>query len=190
MRSIAGAASTALASGNVALVQLVHLAFAAPIVLNTSTWDLLYSAVTYKGAYGLGSVSAITDKPGEVQGITLELNGGDAARISLALDASDVVQGTVCTIRSAIIETTTYTVVDAPVEWLGYLDTMGISEDGARATVSVTAECKAVDLLRGNLASYSDADQRALYPADISFKYVADQADRPIVWPAREYFFR
>lgn len=189
MRTLTAPVLAALASGSVAIVQLVHLGFAVPIALNLSNWDLTWDGVTYKGAYGLGQISGVTDKPGEVQGITLELFG-DAAIVALALDDSDVVQGTPCTIRTAIIETDTYTVLDAPVEWAGTLDTMSIGEDGTSASIRVTAESRAVDLLRGTPWMYADADQKAINPTDGAFAYVIDQIDKPVVWPSRGYFQR
>lgn len=189
MKALSDPTLAALASGSVAIVQLVHLGFATPIALNTSTWDLTFGGVVYKGAYGLGSISGVTDKPGEVQGITLELFG-DASIVSLALDDSDVVQGTVCTIRTAIIETANYTILDAPVEWVGSLDAMAISEDGQKAVIQVSAESKAVDLLRGSPMFYSDSDQRTVNANDGSFKYIIDQTDKPIVWPTRAFFFK
>lgn len=189
MKTLSAPTLAALSSGSVAIVQLVHLGFATPIALNTSTWDLTFGGTVYKGAYGLGSISGVTDKPGEVQGLTLELFG-DAAIVSLALDDSDVVQGTVCTIRTAIIETANYTILDAPVEWAGTLDTMVISEDGETAVIRVSAESKAVDLLRGSPMFYSDADQRTVNASDGSFRYVVDQIDRLIVWPTRAFFYK
>ena len=188
MKTYSSPVGTALTGSSLAIVQLIHLNFTGSVVaLNTSTWDLVFGGVTYKGAYGLGNISAVTDKPGEIQGLTLELFG-DAAHVSLALDGSDTVQGTACTIRTAIIETDTYTVLDAPVEWLGSLDTMTISEDGQQCTVKVTAESKAVDLLRGTPWQYTDADQRLVSATDASFKYVLDQVDKPIVWPAKSFY--
>lgn len=183
----ASATEDALSSKSVAIVQLVYLGFTTPIALNLSTWDLEWGGVTYKGAYGLGTISEVTDKPGEVHGITLEMFG-DAAIIALALDDSDVVQGTPCVIRTAIIETNSYTVVDAPVEWSGELDTMSVGEDGTQASIRITAESKAVDLLRGTPMLYNDADQRSVDPTDGSMMYIVDQIDKPIVWPSRGYF--
>lgn len=189
MKTFSAPAQAALASGSLAIVQLVHLAFSTPIALNTSTWDLAWAGVTYKGAYGLGTISAVTDKPGEVQGLTLELFA-DSAAVAMALDDADVVQGTVCTIRTAIIETVNYTVLDAPTEWVGTLDTMGIGEDGTSAAIRVSAESRAVDLLRGTPWQYNDADQRLVNPADGSFKFVLDQIDKPVIWPARAYYYQ
>jgi len=189
LRTLSAPTLAALASGSVAIVQMVHLAFSSPIALNLSNWNLTYGGVTYLAANGLGTISTLTDKPGEVQGITFELFA-DASYIALALDAADEVQGTVCTIRTAIIETTNYTVLDAPVEWLGRLDKMAIVEDGNQAGVQVSAESKAVDLMSGNPMFYSDADQRTVNAYDGSFKFVVSQSDKPVVWPAKEFFYQ
>lgn len=193
MRSFAAPVTSALAGGSLAVVQLVHLAFSGgAVALNTSTWDLVWDGVTYKGAYGLGTISAVTDKPGEVQGITLEVFGS-AANVVMALDDADQVQGTLCAIRTAIIDTSSeasITVLDAPIEWLGTLDTMSIGEDGQQCSVRVTAESRAVDLLRGNPWTYSDAEQVAINATDRCFKYIVDQIDKPVVWPAKSFFFQ
>jgi hypothetical protein len=191
MRALSSPVLAALAAGEVALVQLVHLAFSSGVVaLNSSNWNLVWSGVTYQGAYGLGSVSVIDDSAGEVKGISLQLDAGNPSIVALALDDADVVQGAVVTIRTAIIETTNYTILDAPIEWLGRCDTMSIGEDGKQASINVKAESGAVDLLRGNQTTYSDGDQQAAYVGDLAFAYVVSQVDKPIVWPAREYFFK
>ena len=191
MRTLSPAVVAAFASSNVVLVQLIHMAFTTgAIALNTSNWDLEFAGVTYKGAYGLGSVSATVDKPGEVQGLQLDLAGGSAASVSLALDDSDVVQGTLLTIRTAVLDAATYAILDAPIDWIGRLDTMSIVEDGTQAAVRVTAESAAVDLLRGSVKNYTDGDQQQISAGDRAFEYVVDQADKQIVWPAREYFLK
>jgi len=191
MRTLSAPVLAALAGGHAVLVQLVKMDFTSgTVALNTSTWTLVYDGVTYLGAYGLGTISAIVDRPGELQGLRLEMAAGDAARISLALDASDEVQGTVLTIRTAIIDSSSYTILDAPVDWLGTIDTMTIAEDGDKAVISATAESKAVDMLRGNPLTYSDADQQTLYSGDLAFEYVVEQADKPVIWPSREFYFK
>lgn len=191
MRILAAPVLAALASGSAVVVQLVQMAFSTvPVALNMSTWDLVWNSVTYKGAYGLGTISAVVDKPGDVQGITLEMSGGDAARISLALDDSDIVQGTPLTLRTAIMDPATYTILDAPADWVGTLDTMVIVEDGQQASIRVTAESNAVDLLRGTPQFYNDTDQRAINANDGSFRFVVDQIDKPLIWPAKSFFYQ
>lgn len=154
----------------------------------TTTTPLTDLGQIYKGAYGLGSISSVSDKPGEISGISLELAAGSPAIIALALDGADEVQGTVCTIRTAIIDTATYQILDAPIEWSGTLDTMSIGEDGNSAVVSVSAESKAVDLLRGTPSMYVDEEQTLINPTDRAFKYVVDQVDKPLIWPSRGYY--
>ena len=190
MKSLSGVTLTALNSGSIAIVQLLHLNFSTGVVaLNTSTWNFDYGGVTYLGASGLGAISNITDTPGEVEGLTFELFA-DTSHIAQALDESNVVQGTICTVRTAIIETTNYTILDAPVEWVGKLDTMSITEDGDKAIISVSAESKAVDLMSGNSWLYTTEDQLRINPYDTSFAYVVDQVDKPIIWPAKAYFYK
>lgn len=196
MKTLAGGVSDALnpsTTPSVAIVQLIHMAFSSgAVALNTSTWSLVYGGVTYVGAAGLGSISAVTDKPGEVQGITLEIFG-DAANIALALDATDIVQGTVCTIRTAIVDISSesaITVLDAPIEWVGTLDTMSIGEDGQQCSIRVTAESRAVDLLRGTPWMYTPEEQKLVNATDACFGFVVDQIDKPVVWPAKAFFYQ
>ena len=191
MKTLGAPTLSALAGKQVGIVQLVLLDFPSlPLALNMSTWDLTWLGVTYKGAYGLGTISAVQDKPGEIAGITLELAAGDSSVIALALDDADIVQGTPVTIRTAIIDLETYQVLDAPIDWVGSLDTMSIGEDGTQAAIRCTAESKAVDLLRGNPQFYADQDQRAIAPNDASFSFVVDQIDKPLIWPTRAFFYK
>ena len=190
MRTLAAETLTALTQPSVPLVQLVHLAFpGGAVALNSSTWDLVWGGVTYRGAYGLGQIGSIDDAPGEVKGLQFTLAGVAAAWVSVALDDADEWQGVPITIRTAILDAD-YQVVDAPVEWVGTGDTMTLEEDGETCVITATAESSAVDLLRGHPLTWSDADQRSLYPTDRAFEYVASQADQPVVWPAKEFFYR
>jgi hypothetical protein len=191
MKSFSAPTLAALSSPHIALAQMVHFAFPSGVIaLNSSNWDLTWAGVTYKGAYGLGSISTIADQSGEAQGVRLQLDAGSPSRIALALDAASEVPGTLVTILTAIVSTTTYAVLDAPVDWQGRCDTMSITESGDSATVTVSAESRAVDLLRGAPLTYSNADQIVLFPGDRAFEYVLDQSDKPVVWPAKTFFER
>lgn len=78
--------------------------------------------------------------------------------------------------------------LDAALEWQGVIDTMAITEDGSTATVSVSAESAGLDLLRAVPTRYTDIDQQRLYPGDRFFEFVTAQAEKTIVWPAKEFF--
>lgn len=191
MRSVSPAVAAAFASGHVVLATLVKMDFpGGAIALNSSNHTLDWDGVSYLAAAGLGSISPIAAAPGELPGVQLELQNVDASYIALALDDADQVQGSPVTISTAIIDSGSYQVLDVEVDWRGYADKMVISEDGERAGIGMTCESKGVDLLRGNPLTYSDGDQQSLYPGDRVFEYVVAQADQPVVWPQREWFFK
>lgn len=191
MRTITPDAEAALASGQVQLVQLIYLDFGPgqEIALNSSNWNLTWGGITYLGAHGLGTISVIADAPGEIKGLQFTLSGSPSSSIALALDDADIWQGTPITVRTAVLNSL-YKVVDAPIEWIGFGDTMTIDEDGETANISVTAESNAVDLLRGSPQTYSDVDQQTMFPGDKFFEYVAVQSGKPVVWPAKEWFHK
>lgn len=191
MKSLLPAALTAIASGHVAYAVLVKMQFpGVTIALNSSNMDLAWGGDTYLAANGLGEIEPITDRPGELPGVRLTLQKMDSAMIALALDDVDQVQGSPITISTAILDSTTCQIVDVEKEWAGKADTMPIEEDGATAAIALTAESKALDLLRGQVLRYTDADQQQLYPGDRAFEYVVDQSNEAVTWPAREWLFK
>lgn len=190
MRTLSGPVEAVLASGKACIVQLVKFAWpSGASTLNSSNWDIQYGGDTYKGAAGLGATAHVIDKPGELQGLQLEMLGVDDTLMALAEDGASEVQDAPVTIRTAIIDPATGAVLDAPVDWAGYADTMNIVEDGEQSSVALTTESKAVDLLRGNPSTYSDADQQVMYPGDRLFEFVVDQEGKSVVWPAKEWFY-
>lgn len=191
MRSVSAGVTAAFASGEVALATLVKIVFpGATVLLNSSGYDLSHNGDTYLASRGLGRVSPITDRPGELPGLKLELLQVDSANIAAALDESDEVQGSSITISTAVISSTTHQIIDVETDWTGYGDTMSIAEDGETAVIGLSGESKGVDLLRGNPLVYNDADQQSRVPGDRYFEYVVSQSDQPVVWPTREWFFK
>lgn len=191
MRSLAAPVTTAFGATEVLLVAMLKMAFpSGTIALNSSNYHLVWSGVTYQAAAGLGQITPIDDKPAEVTGLTFELLKVDAAYLGLALDDANQVQGTPITLSTAVLDKTTHQIIDVVTDWVGYADTMAISETGDTCVIAVTAESKAVDLLRSNVLLYNDGDQQSLVPGDRYFEYVVSQSDKPIVWPSREFFYK
>lgn len=189
MKTLTSSAVTALGSRVLGLVTLVKLDFpTSAVLLATANFNIVTPSGTYIGANGLGQISPIEDGPGEVKGLSLSLSGVPSEYIAMALDDAAIVQGTPVTISAGIFDGETRTLCDEDVVWSGRLDTMSIEEDGETCTIAATAESTAVDLLRGNAMTYSNADQQAIYPGDRAFEYVVSQSNTPIVWPDRMYF--
>lgn len=190
MRSLSAPTLAALAQPVVPLVQLVRMQFpGGDVAINTSNWPLTWAGVNYAAAAGLGTISPINDSPGEVKGLQFTLSGVSASMVALALDDAAEWQGVPIEIRTAILDAS-FQVVDAPLEWSGLGDTMSIAEDGDTCEITATAESSAVDLLRGHALMYANGDQQSLYPGDRAFEYVADQEGEPVVWPAKEWFYK
>ena len=186
MRALDAAVVTAFESGTAHLVTLVKIVFVGGeiICLNSSNWTISYGGDEYLGAAGLGAISPIEDRPGDLPGIQLELLRVDAEGIAIALDEEDKVQGSLITISTAILGGDPLAVLDVEVDWTGYGDVMSIA--GEKIVLSV--ESKGVDLLRGNPLLYNDADQRSLYSTDRAFQYVNSQSDQNVIWPTKAWF--
>ena len=182
----------AAASGQVGYADLVALEFAGtPVYLNSSNWHITFGGHIYKGAAGLGTISPISDQPGQIAGLSLSMSGTNPGTLSLAMDAADTVKGTPCTLRNALFavaEDGSMVLADAPVLWSGTLDTMSLSLDGTRRTVAATAESKAINLMQSEPWYYSDACQRLIAASDGSFSFLQDQLGKPVVWPNRNWF--
>jgi hypothetical protein len=188
VKTLSGPTIAALSGRELSIVQLVYMEFPGfPIALNSSGMNFTHAGVVYLGAAGLGTINAIEDSPGEIKGLQLTLSGVPTEYLSLALDDASIVQDAPITIRLAILDTNNQ-IIEAPIDWTGRVDTMAIEEDGETCSIGVTAESTAVDLLRGNALTTSNADQQYLYPGDRGFEYVDSQANIPVVWPTKQLF--
>ncbi len=188
MRTLSAPTVAALSQPVLSVAQLVYMRFSSGIVaLNSRNHDIELDGVIYRGAAGLGTISAVDDSPGEVKGLQLQMSGVPSEYIALALDDAAVVQGAQLVIRLAILDDAG-AVIDAPVDWDGYLDTMSIEEDDGKCEITATAESSAVDLLRGNSRTTSNADQQAIYPGDRAMEFIVSQDGVPIVWPNKQYY--
>lgn len=186
MRTLTPSAATALASGAVALVQLVEMLLTNPLRLNSSGWDLTWNGAAWQGSRGIGSIEPIEDSPGELRGLRFEMPGIALSDVALVL--SEPVQGKTVNVWTAIVDASTAQILDASLEWSGRLDTLALAEDGERATVSATAEHIGLDLLRPSGVKFSHQDQQRRYPGDRFFEYLIDQADQQITWPSAQFF--
>lgn len=189
MRTLSSGAVAAINSPILGMAALVRMDFpSVPVLVTSANRDIQATSGLYRGAGALGQISEINDSPGEIKGLQFSLAGVRSEYIALALDDAAIVQGTPVTIRFGLFDGTTGQLVDEPIAWTGTLDTMSIEEDGETCTIAATAESSAVDLLRGSALTYSDADQKALYPGDRAFEYLLSQVNTPVVWPDRQWF--
>ena len=64
----------------------------------------------------------------------------------------------------------------------GYLDQMVIDEQAETSTIAVTIESKLIDLERVRTYNYTSATQKAEYPLDLGFDFVASLQGKTYNW--------
>lgn len=185
MRTLSAPALAALQRSPLPIALLIEMDLTAPLYLNTGGIDLTIGGITYSGTQGLGRVDAVQESPAEIKPLRFELGGVPSTMIALAL--AEPVQGKAVRVKTALFDPDTYQVIETQLRWQGRLDVMAIEDGIPTATVQVSAEHSAIDLLRTATNYYSDAEQRRLNSNDPSLQYVAGQAETKIVWPASSF---
>lgn len=189
MRTLTSAEQTVLYGGNAKLALMIEMDLdSAPLYLITTGSNVTYNGRTYVGTRGVGSIDAIEEVPSEIKPIRFAMPGVASADVSLVL--SEPAQGKAARIKVAALDPTNpgSPVIATQQKWAGMLDVMVLDDDGVTATVQVTAEHAAIDLVRPVMSLYSNAEQQRLFPGDLFFQYLADQVERKIVWPSLGWF--
>jgi hypothetical protein len=147
--------------------------------VGTLSWD----SKSWIGTGAFGSVSAIeeTDQI-RASGIQVSLNGIASANVSLALQSCR--QGAAGKVWLALLDSAGAIVGTPYLAFSGRLDVPVIDDAGDSATISISYESRLADLDRPRVRRYTDADQRAEYPADGSMRYIAGLQDKQIAWGA------
>jgi hypothetical protein len=149
----------------------------APLYVWTGYGDLAIGGKTYIGVGSLISISSIQETTEmDAKGASLSMSGIPSSFLSLAL--SEPYQGRECRIY--------FGVTDSPSDYVevfsGELDQMMIEENADTCTVQVTAENILIKLERPVVRRFSHEDQKARYPSDLGFQFVAALQDKDIVW--------
>ena len=186
MRTRSAGEVAALSATTLPLVILVEMELTSPLYLCTAGIDITVSGSTYLGTRGLGQIDAVQDSPAEIRPLSFRMSGVPSSYIALAL--SEPVQGKTMRIKSLMLDPSTYQPYTARLRWQGRGDVMAISDGPDTATITVTAEHGAIDLLRGAPSYWSDAEQRRLFSGDPSLQYLVDQVEQRAIWPAASFF--
>lgn len=182
MRSLTSAAQITLASGNGALMLLVDMLFAQPLFLCTAPIAVNWNGHTYLAAGPLGKIDAATDTAGDAQAVTFTLSGVPSENLALALGQS--VRNIECYVRLAILNAMTHAIEDVSDVGAYVLDQLTVTEDGATATLSASAQSLARVFARPKPIRYTDGDQQLVFSGDRALEYIVAQSTHQDVWPA------
>jgi hypothetical protein len=176
-RTIPAALLTALGQPNVAPFYAVEFDFdTAPVRFWTGYGDRTIKGNTYIGAgslIGIGGLEEVADL--SAKSATITLSGVPVELVSLALQ--EPYQNRACRILFGVTD-----VADVIEVFGGFMDVMTIEDSGETSTISLTVESKLVQLERAKELRYTNESQRALFPNDTFFSFVADLQDKEVVW--------
>jgi hypothetical protein len=190
-RSVTEAVANHIADTTVGIVLFVEMLFDSGAVRVCSAgYNLTWNGYTWQGVGQLGQVEEVKEAEGsEVSGLAFTLSGVPSALIALALGEN--YQRRVVNVYVGFLDLPTHAVLADPVlEWSGLLDTMAVVDEGGTSTIRVTAENELYDFARPSPLYWTDEDQRKLFPGDTGLRFAKQLNDRPIVWPAAEFFRR
>lgn len=190
-RSVTGSVATALTQPTVGLVLFVELVFdAGPMRLCSAPYSIEWNGFTWTGLGNLGTVEEVREsETGEVTGLAFVLSGVPSSIIAIAL--GETYQRRVVNLYVGFLDLPSHGILPDPVlEWSGLIDTMAVIDDNDNATIRVTAENELYDFERPAPLYWTDEDQRKLYPDDTGLRFSKQLNDRPLIWPAAEFWRR
>lgn len=181
MRDFDSASSTAADSASLALVQFVQMDFdSGTLRLCTGGNGYTWGGHTWQPAYNIGSIDEVQESSTlAIYPLRLTLSGVDPANVSIALD--EPVQGRRVRVYLGYLDDGHQLLADPRLIWSGHMDTMAISL-GAEAVITVSAQSKMADWERARVRRYTDADQKSDYPADRGLEFVAETAEKELIW--------
>jgi hypothetical protein len=187
-RGMTSAAVAAVQQETVIRTVAVDLDFASGVVrLNGSPVTLQVGGHDYLGVGALGSVSGVEEAI-ELKAYGLQLTLAGIPRDAVALALTEVYRNRRAQVWELVLDPATWLPVSDPVlMFRGRMDQMTINM-GTTATLVVQVESRMRDWERasGVLATYEEQHRRSA--SDTFFAFVADAAEKSIVWPQASFW--
>jgi hypothetical protein len=149
----------------------------------TGYGNITYDSETYVGSGQLLEIQQISETQELVaNSVDVVLNGVPSSLVSTAL--SEDYQGRPLSIWFGALDENGAIVADPYLVFKGQMDVMEINDDGETATIAVTNESSLIGLRDNKERRYTDEDQKAEYPNDRGFEFVALSQDVELDWGA------
>jgi len=181
-RSLTSAMQTAVTADLVRPIVLVQCAFDSG---NLNLWNgignLTVDSVDYVGAGTLLQITQVAESAElSANGITVLLSGVTDPLISKARDED--YQGRELKVLLGAMDASNGVVSDPVIVFSGFMDTMVLNDGGDTATIAVTVENRLIEFERSRVRRYTAEDQKIDYPNDKGLEFVAEIAEKEIVW--------
>ena len=181
-RSLTSGMEAAVTADLVRPIVLVQCAFdSGDLNLWNGIGTLTVSSVDYVGAGTLLSIGEISESSElQANGITVTLSGISDPLLSKARDED--YQGRELTVKLGAMDSSNG-VISAPVTvFSGFMDTMVINDSSETATIQMAVENRLIEFERTRVRRYTAEDQKIDYPNDKGLEFVAEMAEKEIVW--------
>jgi len=181
-RSLTSAMQSAVTADLVRPIILVQCAFDSG---NLNLWNgvgnLTVSSVDYVGAGTLLTIGQIAETAElQANGITVTLSGITDPLLAKARDED--YQGRELKVLLGAMDASNG-VISTPVNvFSGFMDTMVINDSSETATIQIAVENRLIGFERTRVRRYTAEDQLIDFPNDKGLEFVADMAEKEIVW--------
>jgi len=152
---------------------------------NLNLWNgvgnLTVSSVDYVGAGTLLNIGEISETSElQANGITVTLSGITDPLLAKARDED--YQGRELKVLLGAMDASNG-VISTPVNvFSGFMDTMVINDSSETATIQIAVENRLIGFERTRVRRYTAEDQLIDFPNDKGLEFVADMAEKVIVW--------
>lgn len=187
MRDIPAEIITALESSKFKPLFLVEIDFDEPLRFSSYYVSTIVSGIEYFGAGNLGNITSSKENtdldPNQMQ---ITIAGISASALS-AVGQSNYLNRDV-RIKVGMINDLGAVIGDTTFNYfIGRTDEVKFNF-GRSSSIVITARDRLADWSRPRIERNMNADQQALYPGDKGFEFVAQIADKRIIWPSGEFF--
>ena len=181
-RDLTSGMQTAVTADLVRPITLVQCAFdSGDLNLWSGIGDLTVDSVDYVGAGSLLTIGEINETTElSANGVRVTLSGVTSPLITKARDED--YQGRELKVLLGAMDADNAVIDDPIVVFSGFMDTMTINEGGETATIQVTVENRLIEFEKTRVRRYTAEDQKIDYPNDKGLEFVAEMAEKEIVW--------
>lgn len=165
----------------------VEMLLDTPLYMSNGGMSIDYDGKTWVGIQQL-QVEAVAEGTQNAEQLKFTLPAVPNEYLSLALGTN--IRGKTVNVYLGILDPDTLAMLQMVPLWGGQLDQMPVGYGPDTASISVTAEHRAVAYARPKPLRYTDSDQRRLYPGDRCLEFLIDQSQKQDVWPSAEWFRR
>ena len=165
-----------------ALIVLVTCAFdSGDLNLWNGIGTLTVGSVDYVGAGTLLNIGEIAESSElQANGITVTLSGITDPLLAKARDED--YQGRELTVKLGAMDAANAVITSPVTVFSGFMDTMVINDSSETATIQVNVENRLIEFERTRIRRFTAEDQKIDYPSDKGLEFVAEMAEKEIVW--------